>query len=132
MGELFETVQHVARLSNEHRYEEMRPYFLDTVQGISPDYNLRGVDAYIEALHAQNDPVSDIQITMTLVVETDKLVVTEWTWSGTVSGSGFEFPATGKRISMTGITVSEFVDGKIALFRQYWDNAGVLAQLTSA
>lgn len=66
------------------------------------------------------------------MVETDDVVVTEWTWAGTHTGSiqaeGFDLPATGRRISMKGMAVFEFADSQVAGFRQYWDNAAVLAQ----
>ena len=44
-----------------------------------------------------------------------------WTWAGTHT-------ETGKQLSMEGLSVFEFLDGKVASFRQYFDMAAVMAQ----
>ena len=83
-------------------------------------------------LAKQNGPISQIETLQRLVAETDDTVLTEWAWAGTHPGTietdGFALPATGKRISMQGLSMLEFSDGKVASFRQSWDNAAVMAQ----
>lgn len=132
MGAKFEAVAEVSRLAEQHRYEEVRDFYRSDVRGWSPTYDFEGVETWLTLLAAQNDPFSDIETVQQMVVETDDLVVSEWTWVGThsasIHGEGFELPATGKRISMKGMAVFEFIDGQIAVFRQYWDNAAVGAQ----
>ena len=36
---------------------------------------------------------------------------------------------TGTRVKLHGVTVAEFLDDRIASFRQYWDEVELLAQL---
>lgn len=132
MGSKFDTVTESAALAEQHRYDELRPLYSTDVRGWSPSYDFEGIDTWLALLANQNDPFSDIETVMSLVAEADDVVVGEWTWAGTHTGvleaAGFELPATGKRISMKGLTVFEFSDGKIASFRQFWDNASVMAQ----
>jgi steroid delta-isomerase-like uncharacterized protein len=63
-----------------------------------------------------------------LIAEGDK-VVARITMTGTHTGDFFGFPATGKKISFTGIYIVRIVDGKIA---EHWgeeDSLGLLQQL---
>ena len=77
-----------------------------------------GVDSWPELLANQSDPFSDIETRQSLIAETDDTVVSEWTsvasHMGRIEGDGFELSATGKRISMKGLSVFEFSDGKVA------------------
>jgi steroid delta-isomerase-like uncharacterized protein len=132
VGSKYDTSVELAMLSEQHRYDELRPHYLADVRGWSPSYDFEGIESWLDLLAKQNDPFSEIETSLHLVAETDDTVVTEWTWAGTHTGTieadGFELPATGKRISMKGLSVFEFTDGKVASFRQYWDNAAVMAQ----
>ena len=132
MGANFDKVVEAGRLAEQHRYDELRPFYRSDVRGWSPSYDFEGVESWLAVLAGQNDPFSAIESSQSLVAEADDVVVTEWTWAGTHTGSieaeGFELPATGKRISMKGMAVFEFADGQVAAFRQYWDNAAVAAQ----
>lgn len=58
-------------------------------------------------------------------------VVASWFWSGTHKGDFPGFPASGKRITMSGITVYYFDAGKICGHWQMTDRAGVYQQLTA-
>ena len=60
--------------------------------------------------------------------EGDK-VVTRWTTRGTHKKDLPGIPATGKAITVTGITISRVSDGKIAEEWQVWDKLGLLEQL---
>ena len=135
MGANFDVVLAANSLIEQGRFDEARSCYADDLRGVSPTYDFEGVDAWIEAIQAQNGPFSDVATTMTPVAELDDRVVFEWEWqgthSGTISAAGFELPPTGKRISMRGMAVFEFADGRISSFRQYWDNAAVAAQFMS-
>ncbi len=63
-----------------------------------------------------------------LIAEGDK-VVARTTMSGTQTGEFFGIPATGRRVSMTGVHVFRVQDGKIA---EHWgsnDDLSLLRQL---
>jgi steroid delta-isomerase-like uncharacterized protein len=134
VGNKFDRLDQSAKLAEQHRYDELREFYRSDVRGWSPSYDFEGIDSWLALLAKQNDPFSEIETRQSLVAETEETVVTEWTWAathtGTIEGDGFELPATGKRISMKGLSVFEFSDGKIASFRQYWDNADVMAQFS--
>ena len=62
------------------------------------------------------------------IAEGDK-VVTRWTARGTHRGDLPGIPATGKPVTVTGITVSRISGGRIAEEWQDWDSLGMLQQL---
>jgi len=60
--------------------------------------------------------------------EGDKVVI-RWTCSGTHQGSLLGVPATGKKVSWTGITIYRIVDGKVVDERGEEDAVGLFRQL---
>ena len=67
-------------------------------------------------------------------LEDGDTVVTEWTSEATHQGpltmpNGDTLPATGKRITTSGVTVQEIRDGRVAKQVFYFDNAEFLQQL---
>jgi predicted ester cyclase len=51
-----------------------------------------------------------------------------WTFKGTNTGPG-QFAPTGKRVSVTGMTLARFVDGKAVTEDVYYDSLDMLVQL---
>ncbi len=62
------------------------------------------------------------------VAEGDK-VVTRWTAKGTHEGELMGVPATGKSISITGITISRIADGMVEEEWTNWDGLGLMEQI---
>ena len=62
------------------------------------------------------------------IAEGDK-VVTRWTAAGTNTGLLNGMPATGKRITISGISIERYEDGKMAETWVNWDFMGMLQQL---
>src|SRR5258706_5066354 len=58
----------------------------------------------------------------------DKLVK-HWNFSGTHTGVFFGIPATGKKVSLDGVTLVRMSNGKIAEERDFYDNLEFLTQL---
>ena len=58
----------------------------------------------------------------------DKLVK-HWNFSGTHTGVFFGIPATGKKVSLDGVTLVRMSNGKIAEERDFFDNYDFLTQL---
>lgn len=133
MGALFDRLRESADLAGQHCYDELEPYYTEDVRGWSPSYDVTGRDEWLARLRLQNDPMSDIETTLTLVTEAGSTVVAEWTWSGSHTGPietpAFSVPATGKRLSLRGISVFEFTGDRISAFRQYFDRAEFAEQL---
>ena len=63
-----------------------------------------------------------------MVVEGDK-VATRWVSTGTHQGELQGIAPTGKNISITGISVARFANGKIAEEWANWDALGMMKQL---
>ena len=62
------------------------------------------------------------------IAEGEKLVVS-WIFSGTHQGEFMEIPATGKKISVEGITIHHIRNGKILDSYARWDALGLMRQL---
>jgi hypothetical protein len=58
----------------------------------------------------------------------DKLVK-HWNFSGTHTGVFFGIPATGRKVSLDGVTLVRMSNGKIAEERDFFDNHDFLTQL---
>ena len=65
-------------------------------------------------------------LTVNDVVATGDTVVGRWTASGTHGGPLGDIPATGKPITITGINIIRFEDGKMV---EEWENFDELAML---
>jgi len=63
-----------------------------------------------------------------LIAEKDK-VVASWVISATHQGEFMNIPATGKKVSVEGITIHYIRDGKILDSNARWDAVGLLRQL---
>ena len=57
------------------------------------------------------------------------LVATRWTGRGTHQGELMGIPASGKQVTVSGITISRLEDGKIVEEWSNWDTLGMLQQL---
>jgi steroid delta-isomerase-like uncharacterized protein len=62
------------------------------------------------------------------VSEGDKLVV-YWTIAGTHRGELFGVPATNRKVSISGVTMSQIADGKILESTVIWDRLALMKQL---
>jgi steroid delta-isomerase-like uncharacterized protein len=56
-------------------------------------------------------------------------VITRWTATGTQDGELMGMPATGKHVTISGITIDRFEDGKVAEGWTNWDTLGMMQQL---
>jgi predicted ester cyclase len=64
-----------------------------------------------------------------MVAEGDK-VVTRWTMTATHSGEFMGVPPTDRRLTMSGIIIDRFVDGRVVEAWESFDMHGLMAQLT--
>ena len=72
----------------------------------------------------------DIQITADdMVAEGDEVAI-RWTLNGTQTGEFMGIPATGRRITTTGISIYRFADGKVVEIWASYDALGMMQQLT--
>jgi steroid delta-isomerase-like uncharacterized protein len=84
---------------------------------------------YRERVTLSRAPFPDQAFTIQELVGEGQKVVVSWLWSGTHSGDIPGFPATGRRIEMSGITVYFFAEGRLTGHWQVTDRLGVFMQL---
>lgn len=71
----------------------------------------------------------DVHFTIDQQIADGDMVATRWTATGTNTGPLNGMPPTGKRITVSGISIERFQDGKIAETRVNWDFLSMLQQL---
>jgi steroid delta-isomerase-like uncharacterized protein len=115
---------------------------------------LEGVDALISPSHALNDPLAsdsqvgpklykrrvveltksfpDLRFTIEDMIAENGKVVVSWIISGTHKSEFMDIPATGRKVSVEGITIHLIANGKILDSYARWDPLGLLRQLGQA
>ena len=74
----------------------------------------------------------DLHLTIEDVIAEGDQVVVRWTFRGTNTGDlvmPMPIPATGKQVTVTGITISRFAGGKLVEIWQQGDTMGLMQQL---
>ena len=89
---------------------------------------LRG-EAVLQFLDYLFAAFPDAQRAVEEQVADDRTVVTRWTATGTHQGEFMGIPPTGKRVTITGISIHRIASGKIVEEWQQWDSLGVMQQL---
>lgn len=90
----------------------------------SPDQELHGPDGLIDLFTAYRAAFPDLKAVIDDLVVADDKAVISFTLSGTHEGDLMGIPATGKQISVHGMVLSRFEDGKIA---EEWEILDMLA-----
>ena len=113
---------------------------------------LEVVDELISPSHALNDPIVsgsqtgpelykrrvveftasflDLRFTIEDMIAEKGKVVACWTFSGTHKGEFMNIPATGRKVSVEGITIHHITNGKILDSYARWDVLGLMRQLS--
>jgi steroid delta-isomerase-like uncharacterized protein len=115
---------------------------------------LEVIDELISPSHALNDPLAsdsqvgpklykqrvvelttsfpDLHFSIEDMIAEKGKVVACWTISGTHKGEFMDITATGKRVSVEGITIHLITNGKILDSHARWDALGLIRQLGQA
>ena len=115
---------------------------------------LEVVDALMSPSHALNDPLAsdsqvgpklykrrvveltksfpDLRFTIEDMIAENGKVVVSWIISGTHKSEFMDIPATGRKVSVEGITIHLIANGKILDSYARWDPLGLLRQLGQA
>ena len=72
------------------------------------------------------DAFPDLRFTVEDQIEEGNEVVTRWTCSGTQRGEFQGVPPTGKKVTISGISIFRFDDGKVA---EEWSNPDLLGMM---
>ena len=110
---------HLAKLFDEKYVEES-----DTLPEriIGPEGGLQVMRMYIRAF-------PDLHFVLNQMIASGDYVVTRWTATGTHRGDLMGIPATGKQVTVSGITISHVKNGKVVEEWSNWDTLGMLQQL---
>jgi steroid delta-isomerase-like uncharacterized protein len=106
MSELYSDCVYHLPLVGELRGQALREFFA-SVFAAFPDVERTVEDQFTEDIH----------------------VVTRWTATGTHQGQFMGIAPTGKRFTITGITIDRIVGGQIVEEWQEWDALGLMQQL---
>lgn len=107
-------------------------------QLVAPDYVLHdpgtpnfsgGREGYKEFQAGFTKAFPDHQLTFDAEFAAGDMVVTRWTSTGTQTGDMPGIPATGKKVNVSGITISRVANGMVAEDWQEFDRLGLLQQL---
>ena len=99
----------------------------DVVMHANPD--VVGIDSARAYYANYLTGFSSVTFTIKDVFGQGNKLVKHWNFAGTHTGVFFGIPATGKKVSIDGVTLVRMQDGKIAEERDFFDNLEFMTQL---
>ena len=95
-------------------------FHTEDVEAWLPTYDVRGRDAFVDAIRSQNAPY-EIRVENRPIAETNDTLVFEWTWST-------PHPDDRERwVALRGLSYFVFEGTRISRLHRYWDMPGFLA-----
>ena len=88
-----------------------------------------GLSGLKEVLGGLRTVYPDMHWTIGEQVSEGEKVATRFTWTGTHQAEFLGVPASGRRVSVWGVVIDRFVDGKIKDTRLIMDALGLMAQM---
>lgn len=122
--------QFIEEVLNEGDVEATGKYFHDdVVEQVPLPGQGPGLAGLKEVLSGLRTAFQDMHWSVEEQIEDGEKVVTRFVWSGTHQAEFFGVPATGRNVSVWGVVIDRFVDGKINETRIIMDGLGLMAQL---
>ena len=106
--------------------ELMSPDCLTKVEGLDEPLSR---DAFKEYQHAFLNAVPDLIAEVPLMTAEGDTVIVSWRARGTHLGPGLGISPSGRAVDFTGLSVFEFVDGRIARGFDRWNRGEMIASL---
>ena len=100
----------------------------DVIMHASPT-DIKGIDSARSYYANYLTGFSNITFTIKDVFGQGEKLVKHWNFKGTHTGNFFGIPATGKTVSLDGVTLVRMSNGKIAEERDFFDNLEFMTQL---
>jgi steroid delta-isomerase-like uncharacterized protein len=88
-----------------------------------------GIDGYKQFVNSYMNAFPDAHFTIDDAFTDGQNEVTRWTVAGTHEGELPGIPRTGRRFSVTGISIARIANGKITESWNNWDALGLMQQL---
>jgi steroid delta-isomerase-like uncharacterized protein len=122
------------RFNNKHDLSGVASLLARDAVYTDPTGRYEGPGAIAAYWEGADEPFSDHRVETSRLIEEGDTVVAETTWWATNTGplpmpDGSEIPATGKTVELPMVSVLAVRDGKVANWRDYYDNAVVMSQL---
>jgi len=115
---------------NERRTDTIDELLADESVSYSESGPLRGRDEFKERTHAAFlSAFPDLRMTVDAAIGEGDDVAVRWSVTGTHSGDGLGFPATGRPVSFRGMTWIRFSCGKMVEGWDCWNQAGLIQWL---
>lgn len=92
----------------------------------------RGPEGLKHVVSMYRQAFPDLRLVIDDLFSADDKVVSHWHSEGTHRGELRGLAPTGRRVSVTGMSINRFADGKVAEAWTQWDNLGLLQQLGAA
>lgn len=86
-------------------------------------------DRFKKSLSKSLAAFPDLHFTIDIMLAEGDMVAIRWTWEGTHQGEYLGIAATGKRVKVTGMNISQLANGKYIKNYGNWDLHGLLKQL---
>lgn len=90
---------------------------------------IRGPEGIKEAAAGYRAAFPDLEVSIEQQLADGEWVVTRWTATGTHEGELFGIAPTGKRSTVSGISVEHVVGGKVVEDFTIWDTLGMMQQI---
>jgi steroid delta-isomerase-like uncharacterized protein len=128
----------IARLEFEEIFSNGRIDLIDEI--LDDDYvcydpalpaPARGKQGLREAVIGFRSALPDLEFTVDQQVAEGDRVVTAWTATGTHTGDLMGVEGTGRRVTIAGVDIERFDNGKIVEVWASWDALGVYRRITS-
>jgi predicted ester cyclase len=103
--------------------------FVDYSPPPIPDFPTVGVESVLAAVAMFRGAFPDVHFTTDELIAEGDSVVQRYTMRGTSEGPLMGLPPTGKLVTMTGINILRFRDGKCIEHRNEVDGLGLMQQL---
>ena len=97
--------------------------------GHAPPETMKGPRGYKDLATKYRTAFPDIHFTIDDLIAVGDKVVMRWTTRSTHKGNLAGLPATGKRVTLTGITITRIAGGKVAEEWTNWDALGMMQQV---
>jgi len=94
-----------------------------------PQSSVQGIEGYKQFVRYYLTAFPDSHFTVEDEISEGQMVMTRWTVSGMHTGNLGAIPATGRRISVTGISCGRVENEKIVESWTNWDTLGLMQQL---
>jgi steroid delta-isomerase-like uncharacterized protein len=94
-----------------------------------PEQEIRGPEGFVAFAEQIRSAFPDTEVTIEDIFAADDKVAVRWVATGTHKGNGLGFPASDRRVRISGMTVARIENGKIVEGWDNWDRLGMLEQI---